>query len=407
MTRQRWITLAVAGAVVLAIVALLVVNLSGGSNGSASGASNAAVATTTAKIVRTDLVAQQQVTGTLGYAGSYTVVNLYKPPTSTSTPTSASGSAAGSGTGTSASAASGSGGSSGTVTALPALGATITQGQSLYSVDTIPVSLLYGPLPAYRAFANGMSDGPDVAQLEQGLVSMGYATSSNLTVDNHFNSSTASAISRWQQALGVTATGSLPLGEVVFLPGPIRVTNLNVSVGAPAGSGTTIMTGTSTDRVVTVALDVSQQYLVKPGDPVTVALPDGKTTVDGTVYSVSPVATSSSTSSAAAGQATQGQNSAPTATIPVTIVLTNPAAAGGLDQAPVTVNITSQSAKGVLAVPINALLALASGGYGVELVGAGSATRLVPVQTGLFANTQVEVRGTGLAAGQNVQVPAP
>jgi hypothetical protein len=59
----------------------------------------------------------------------------------------------------------------------------------------------------------------------------------------------------------------------------------------------------------------------------------------------------------------------------------------------------------VLAVPVSALVALAGGGYAVEVVH-GAARRLVAVQTGLFANTRVQVSGRGLTTGTRVQVPA-
>jgi hypothetical protein len=59
-------------------------------------------------------------------------------------------------------------------------------------------------------------------------------------------------------------------------------------------------------------------------------------------------------------------------------------------------------------VPINALLALAGGGYAVEVVGGDGLHQPVPVSPGLFDDAAglVQVTGTGLAAGQRVVVPA-
>jgi multidrug efflux pump subunit AcrA (membrane-fusion protein) len=91
--------------------------------------------------------------------------------------------------------------------------------------------------------------------------------------------------------------------------------------------------------------------------------------------------------------------------VQVTVRLIHPAAGGNLDQAPVTVNIVTAQAHGVLAVPISALVALAGGGYAVEVVH-GSARSLVAVQTGLFSDTLVQVSGAGLAVGMNVEVPS-
>jgi multidrug efflux pump subunit AcrA (membrane-fusion protein) len=98
------------------------------------------------------------------------------------------------------------------------------------------------------------------------------------------------------------------------------------------------------------------------------------------------------------GQGTQ------TATIPVQITLDHPNAAGRLDGAPVTVGFTSTTRKGVLAVPVNALLAAADGSYAVEVV-SDTRRRTVPVRLGLFADGKVEVTGTGLTAGTRVEVP--
>ena len=89
----------------------------------------------------------------------------------------------------------------------------------------------------------------------------------------------------------------------------------------------------------------------------------------------------------------------------MTVRLTQPAATRHLDQAPVGVNIVSAQARGVLAVPVSALVALAGGGYAVDVV-QGSAVHLVAVQTGLFSQTLVQVSGAGLSAGLRVQVPS-
>jgi hypothetical protein len=88
--------------------------------------------------------------------------------------------------------------------------------------------------------------------------------------------------------------------------------------------------------------------------------------------------------------------------------LTDPAATGRLDQAPVNVSITTASVKNALVVPVNALLALASGGYAVEEVEASGAHQLVAVNLGLFDDARglVQVTGSGLQVGQRIVVPA-
>jgi hypothetical protein len=91
--------------------------------------------------------------------------------------------------------------------------------------------------------------------------------------------------------------------------------------------------------------------------------------------------------------------------VPVTITLDNTPPGSTLDQAPVNVDITTQTASNILAVPVNALLALQGGGYGVDVV-KGSTSHLVGVTTGLYANNMVQVSGPGLSAGMRVQVPS-
>jgi multidrug efflux pump subunit AcrA (membrane-fusion protein) len=155
-----------------------------------------------------------------------------------------------------------------------------------------------------------------------------------------------------------------------------------------------VLTATSDRHVVTIPLDASQQSQVKAGDRVTVTLPDG-TTIPGVVSSVGTVA------------ATSGSGGNATTTIPVEVKLTDPRAAGSLDQAPVTVNITTATARDALVVPVAALLAQSSGGYGVEVVGPRNTRRYVPVRPGISDDTSglVQVAGA-LVPGQRVVVPA-
>jgi multidrug efflux system membrane fusion protein len=354
------------------------------------------VPTGTATVARTDVVERQQVGGTLGYGDSVTV------------PGQSQGGGGSSGGGPGA----GGGGQTqdGILTRLPAVGAVVRRGQALYEADGYPVPLWYGTRPAWRAFQLGMTDGADVRQLEANLVTLGYDPDRAITVDRHYSWATAAAVKRWQKATGRAQTGAVPLGQVVFLPGPMRVATVTATVGAPLPAGTAILTVTSTRPQVTVALETAMQQLVRRGDRVQVILPDGRTT-RGTVRTVSRVATQPSTGSGQNGGQNQGEggngSGSGQATVQVTVRLANPKAAANLDQAPVQVAITTQAAQGVLAVPINALLAQPGGGYAVALV-AGSASRRVAVRTGLFDETAglVEVQGAGLAEGAKVQVPA-
>jgi peptidoglycan hydrolase-like protein with peptidoglycan-binding domain len=320
-------------------------------------------ATATAKVTRGDLVTTETISGNLGFAGSFPITNRL----------------------------------SGTITALSAEGRTIRRGQMLYAVDGRRVVLMYGRTPAYRPLSVGV-EGPDVRQLEKNLVALGYGGS--FDVDNEFTYATARAVRQWQDDLGLPRTGRVELGRVVFADGSLRVSEVKVNVGSAAGPGGEVYTATTTRRVVTVDVPVADQALVRRGATVVVELPGGRTT-KGKVSRVGAVARDKSDDA----QDGNDEGSTGTATIEVEVTLNDPRAPGRLDQAPVDVRFESERRKRVLSVPVNALLALREGGYGVEVMDAG-ASRIVPVQTGLFANGRVEVSGAGLRQGMTVKVPA-
>jgi hypothetical protein len=190
------------------------------------------------------------------------------------------------------------------------------------------------------------------------------------------------------------------VGSVVFESGPVRVTSVTPTVGATVMPGP-VLTITSTARQVKLALDASEQSSVEVGDTVTITLPDNQTT-PGRITYVSSVATSPSSGGKGGGGE---EESAPTVEVHATP--TDPAATGHLDQAPVNVEITTESVPNVLAVPVDALLALAGGGYALE-VAEGRVHHLVAVTVGLFDDAEglVQVSGQDLSAGQRVVVPA-
>lgn len=283
-------------------------------------------------------------------------------------------------------------------TALPSVGRIVGRGQSLYEIGGQPVLLLYGSVTPTRAFVAGMSLGRDVAELNANLDALGYGH--GLSGDA-FTTATASAVRALQSARGASPTGELLLGSVVFESGPVRVTSVTATVGSAVMPGP-VLDVTSTARQVKLALDASQQGSVKVGDAVTITLPDNQST-PGRITYVSSVATSPSSSGGHGG----GGEEEGAPTIEVRVTPTHPSATGHLDQAPVNVEIATESVEGVLAVPVNALLALAGGGYAVE-VAEGPAHRLLAVTPGLFDDAEglVQVSGRGLSAGMRVVVPA-
>ena len=108
----------------------------------------------------------------------------------------------------------------------------------------------------------------------------------------------------------------------------------------------------------------------------------------------------------AAADGGQGAGGDDTPKVKVVIAFDDPGKAAGLDRAPVTVNITTHTSEDVLSVPVQALLALPGGGYGVRVVD-GAGRRIVEVEHGVFGEGRVEVTGDGLSEGTKVEVPAP
>jgi peptidoglycan hydrolase-like protein with peptidoglycan-binding domain len=350
---------AVGGVVAAAAVG---VTMAVASRPDSSAPSSAPIPVGSAAVTRGTVTERLQVSGTLGYDGSYPVANQLPP---------------------------------GILTASAAPGAVVDRGGILYRLSNQPVLLLLGTTPAYREFASGMTDGPDVAELEQNLAALGMNPGQ---VDSHFTASTAAAVRRWQAAQGLPSsqrTGTLPMGSVVFLAGPIRVASVTAAVGSQVTPGEPVLTGTSTARAVTAQVTTDQQSLVHVGDHVVITLPGTAGQAAGTVLRISAVATAPATSGG-------GQQNGP-ATVALTIAVTVPAGAAGLDQAPVQVGITTVAHADVLLVPVTALLARPGGGYQVRLADG----RFVQVQPGLYDDNAgtVEVSGD-LNTGDQVEVPA-
>ena len=170
----------------------------------------------TATVTSRDLVEREELDGTLGY-GATKDVSL---------------------------------GSPGTITALPEEGAVVDRGGVIAEVDGRAVRLLFGIRPLWRQLDAGVSDGPDVRQLEENLVALGHARPSSLTVDDTWTDATTQAVKRWQKAMGVEQTGTVAPAQVVVLPAAVRVAEHRTTIGAAAAGGT-VLTVTGTEQVVT------------------------------------------------------------------------------------------------------------------------------------------------------------
>lgn len=280
----------------------------------------------------------------------------------------------------------------GTYTMLPDAGEKIDCGAVLYRVDDKPVVLLCGATPAYRSLLEGDS-GADVSELNADLVRLGYATEAQLDPSSDdFSAETAAALRKLQSKLGADQTGSLALGQAVFLPEPsVRIATVTGELAGSARPGMQVLSATSDTLEVQVALDPSQQGEVKRGDGAQITLPDN-TTVTGKVDRLGAVT-----------QIAPGQTGAGAATIPAYISLDHPERVRGLDQAPVQVQITTRAAASALCVPVGALVGKSGGGFAIEVVGDAGRRELVAVKLGLFDDAVglVQVQGD-LRVGEHV-----
>lgn len=250
--------------------------------------------------------------------------------------------------------------------------------------------------------------GMDVKQFESNLSALGY---SGFTVDDSYTELTAAAVERWQKDLGLPQTGTVDAGSVVYAPGAVRIAGTSARVGAEA-TGTPV-TYTGTSRMVTVNAQATETRWAQRGTTVSVELPDGRA-VPGTVASVSKDAAAPESDAGKDGGTAGGGDGGgdPAATVAVVIVFGDQASLGRLQSGPVTVRYAVKQRRNVLAVPVAALVALAEGGYGLEIsgegdggTGDGASLDFVPVKTGLFAGGKVEVSGPRVREGMKVRVP--
>lgn len=281
----------------------------------------------------------------------------------------------------------------GTVTVAADEGGTVTRGQALYELNDKPVTLLYGPVPAFREMKAG-DRGSDVLQLERNLRDLGYGA--GLYVDTEYGKDTEAAVKRWQKQLNRETTGRVGRGDVVFQPDRVKVVSADAALADQVGPDGPVLTIASTKPVVRALLDQADGALTARGTKVEVALPSGKTVPGKVAGTVRPEE----------GGAEDGTPEGVT----VEVVLDGgPGAVSGEDaEAAASVTFVSEAREGVLAVPVEAVVALRgeNGGYGLQIV-RGTTSSMVRVETGMTADGRIEVSGAELREGMKVGVAKP
>jgi hypothetical protein len=298
----------------------------------------------------------------------------------------------------------------GVVTSVPEAGTDLGRGSILFEVDSEPVVLLYGDLPIWRSLSRSSDDGPDILQLETNLAALGYTADGNMTVNEDFTYYTGVALKAWETDVGFSSPDTtFDSSEAVYLPGVVRVDSASTR-GTVATSGATVLSVAVVEDVndavvgdhevtsesaptqeVSLQVATSDQSLFAAGMAVEVELADAST-VAGTVSAV--------------GQTVKRVNSGPNSELYVDVTVAVSDESGtGLVEGPVTVHVPSETVTAALMVPVRALVALAEGGYAVQVQADDGTTTYVGVKTGVFSDGWVQVTGD-VATGDMVLVPA-
>jgi peptidoglycan hydrolase-like protein with peptidoglycan-binding domain len=287
----------------------------------------------------------------------------------------------------------GSGQTAQTLTALAATGQDLAAGDVLFAIDNRPAVMMLGTDAAYRDLTEGVDDGPDIAQLGDNLAALGFTADGQLTADQHFDAATTAAVEDWQSSLGVQPTGTVELGDVVFLPDPVTVVAANGAVGDPVQAGAHLLDVTGETLLAVAGVPVRILDEVAAGTPATITLADG-TTVTGAVRAVGDDATRAA------------DTPVEESTVEVTVQLDATDSPSAVDFADVTLAVTTATRNDVLTVPVAAIVDDGDGKTAVH-VPSDDADRLVTVDAGLAAGGYVEITEGALAEGDPVLLPGP
>jgi|GEM_PF-1360585 len=151
-----------------------------------------------------------------------------------------------------------------TVTGLPQLGAIIEPGQALYETDSTPVFTAIGDTPAWRTL-DSTTSGSDVAQLQAFLSNGGWATE-DFEEEGLWSTALTTAVQVWQNDTGQSATGLVALGDLWFIPGPIRITEIEATEGVVVVDGDPILSYTSQERAIEARVGELPDGLLEAGE---------------------------------------------------------------------------------------------------------------------------------------------
>lgn len=267
----------------------------------------------------------------------------------------------------------------GIVTAAPEPGDVVDSGGEIVRVDERPVHLGRGDTPMYRELrlVGERLTGDDVAAVQRFLLDAGFDDGGAMTVDGEFGPATRDALRDWQDSVGLDDTGRIGPDDLVLAGGPLRIDR------APRiGTRFDAIEVTGASALVELDLAAEERRDLPVGAGVELEVADGSV-VAGTVTDQR--------------REIGGDGSPQYHTVIETATDLDP------DESSVIVRRTVVEADDVLVVPTSALLAVAEGGFALEVVGAGGSTHLVAVEVGAVVDARAEVSGR-IAAGDTVVV---
>jgi hypothetical protein len=198
--RSRQIAALLGLGVVVAVGLVLV--LSGGASPNGGGAGQPPSYSGSATVQKRNLVSTDTESGTLSYANPQTVYDRL----------------------------------SGTITWLPSAGQLIKPGHALFDINNEPVLLMKGATPAFRELSSSDTAGPDIFELNRNLVDLGYDPDP-IVDDDDWQEATTAGVEALQKAQGWDETGTLTLGQIVFLPGAQLIASVVGTIGSTGGGG--------------------------------------------------------------------------------------------------------------------------------------------------------------------------
>lgn len=279
----------------------------------------------------------------------------------------------------------------GVVTEAHDTGDVLRSGDVAIRVAQRPIVVVDGSTPMFREMRRvgsgerdaagdrlGPMTGPDVAQLQRYLIAEGFDGNGALEADGVYGLATEKAVKQWQRRFGHPATGRVDSGQIVFIDGPVRV-----ETTPDVGQQFEDLTVTDLEPVITANITSKQRSYFAVGNAVDIELAD--TSILGTVTDLR--------------RTTGGDGSVQYVVDVSPEVGSNVAGIESGEAAGLTA--TRVVAEDVLTVPVRALVALAEGGWAVEL-DTTDGPRLTAVKLGDVVDGFAEI--DGLEEGAEVLV---